>query len=265
MVSDFSDLSHRLRVTSRKRTVQQVNLCLRLGIWAGVLVSVAIIVVCAAAYLANSALFSVRHITIKGAFHVKADEALGLMDIGEGDNILTWNMHEARRMLEAHPWIEKVRISRSFLPASLEVEITERRPEATLILEDKPYLVTGDGVPFLASPEVFYGLVIHADGFTKDDMGSGLSDAMKHALAWARLAGSRGLDVLDVAIEPGFLMNMRLKNSLVFTVFGAPNPVTLDRALKVIKAIKPVEGTIMDLRCQDKIVLRTRGAHGGEG
>jgi cell division septal protein FtsQ len=265
LVSDYSDLPHRIRTPSKKRTLNQINACLRLGIWLCVTVSTAIVVVCAAAYLTNSALFKVRHIEIRGAFHLKTDEVLGLLDIEEGDNILTWDMNEARLRLEAHPWVRELRISRGFFPTALVVEVTERRPLATLVLKDRPYLISEEGVPFMASPEVFYGFLINARDFGRDDMAGGLAETVKNAVAWAGLVEAKGLKVSDLAIVPGRLVDIRLKNSLVFTVFGRPDPAAVDRAVRVMRVIKPVEGTVMDLRCGDKIVLRTRGPHGGEG
>ncbi len=265
MVTDFSDLSSRVKVPSKKRTISQINACIRLAIWICLCVSLAIVAVCATAYLVNSALFEVKRIEITGASHVTTDEAMALLGIEKGDNILTWDMNEARKRLESHPWIRELSISRSVVPASVHVRIREHRPMATLVLEGRPYLLSEEGVPFVDAPGETTGFVIRAENCTKGDMRQGLQAVVKNVLGWARLASGMGLKPREMVVGPAGLADVRLENGLWITVFGKPNRRVMNRALKVMAELKPPPGTIMDLRCDDKIVLRTREAHGDEG
>ena len=57
-------------------------------------------------------------------------------------------------------------------------------------------------------------------------------------------------------------MNIRLDRGVTLVILGAMTPVKVDMALKALAEIKPACGTIMDLTCEDKIVLRNRGYHG---
>jgi hypothetical protein len=71
--------------------------------------------------------------------------------------------------------------------------------------------------------------------------------------------------VQDVLIEPGGLVDIRLKNGITLTIFGGMTPVMAERAIRVIQKLNPPEGTVMDLRCDDKVVLRNGSVHGSEG
>jgi hypothetical protein len=42
-------------------------------------------------------------------------------------------------------------------------------------------------------------------------------------------------------------------------------PIKVEMVKKTLTELNPPEGTIMDLRCDDKVVLRNRGIHGSQG
>jgi cell division septal protein FtsQ len=262
LVSDFKE---RVIVPSKKKTISQINTVLRLVMWISLGVSGLLISVCAAAYLSNSALFHVRHIDIQGNAKVKTDEVLTLLDIEQGDNILSWNMQDARKRLQNHPWIKDVRISRNFVPTSVEVRIVEHRPKATLFLKDRPYLISEDGVVFASATDTYYGLKVSAREYTRQDMKQGLDQTVNNALTASELVRSKGLQVEEALIEQGGLMDIRLKNGLILTTFGQMTPLKVDMAIKTMAKLNPPEGTVMDLRFDDKVVLRNRGVHGSQG
>jgi cell division septal protein FtsQ len=262
LVSDFKD---RVHVPSKKRTISQINSILRVAMWVCLGISGALITICAIAYMSNSALFHLKRIDVTGNVNVKRDEVLTLLDIELGDNILSWNMNAARTRLQKHQWIKDIIISRSFMPASVKVSIMEHKPIATLFLKDRPYLISEEGLVFASSPGVFYGLKVNASDYTKDDMTQGLDQILQCAVRTANLVRSKGLDVQEAAIEPGGLVDLRLKNGITLTIFGDMTPIKVDMAKKALKALNPPEGTVMDLRCDDKVVLRNRGSYGSKG
>ena len=262
MVSDFKE---RVKTSSPKKTISQINTVLRFFIWVCIAISGLLITICTVVYVSNSAVFHVKHITIKGNVHVKADEVLTLLDIEQGDNILSWNMNKARKRLQNHPWIKDVSISRSFVPASVDVEIVEHKPKATLLLKDRPYLISEEGHVFISSPDAYNGLVVNAKDYTQQDMKQGLDQVLNYAIDAATLVQSKGLQVSDVLIEPGGIIALRLKNGITLTTFGQMTPIKVTMAIKTIMKLNPPEGSVMDLRCDDKIVLRNRGVHGSQG
>jgi hypothetical protein len=60
-------------------------------------------------------------------------------------------------------------------------------------------------------------------------------------------------------------MNIRLDKGITLVILGEMTPLKVNMALKAMHEIKPSCGTIMDLTCEDKIVLRNRGGYGSEG
>jgi cell division septal protein FtsQ len=260
-----SDFKQRVRIPSKKKTISQINSALRITMWACLGISGALITLCAIAYVSNSEVFRIKKIDITGNAQIKRDEVLTLLDIEQGDNILSWNMNMARKRLQKHPWIKDLTISRSFVPTSVKVCITEHKPEATLFLKDRPYLISEEGLVFASSSGTYYGLLINASDYTRQDMDQVLGQTLKNAMSAATLVQSKGLDVRDLAIEPGGLVDIRLKNGITLTIFGEMTPIKVEMVKKTLTELKPPEGTIMDLRCDDKVVLRNRGIHGSQG
>jgi cell division septal protein FtsQ len=262
LVSDFKE---RVKTPSKKKTLSQINSVVRLAIWMCLCISGILITVCAVAYISNSSLFHVKRIDITGNVHIKKDEVLTLLDMEQGDNILSWDMNKARQRLQNHPWIKEVSISRSFVPASVDVTLAEHKPKATLFLKDRPYLISEEGLAFASSTDKYYGFLINARDYTREDMKRGLDQVMNNAIEAAGLATAKGFQVSDIIIEPGGLVDLKLNNGITLTIFGKMTPVKMDMAMKTIEKLKPPEGTVMDLRCDDKVVLRNRGAHGSQG
>jgi hypothetical protein len=96
-------------------------------------------------------------------------------------------------------------------------------------------------------------------------MKQGLDLVLNNAIEAATLVASKGLQVNDVLIEPGGLVDLKLKNGITLTITGRMTPIKVDMAIKTIAKLNPPEGTVMDLRCDDKVVLRNRGVHGSQG
>lgn len=261
----MNDYKETKKIASKKKTLSKINLAIRVSIWLCLGVSGALIVFCGTAYVVNSKLFHVREITIKGNEHMDKDEVLALLDIEEGDNLLGWDMDAARRRLLTHPWIKDAGITRSFIPTGVGVRIAEHRPSATLILKDKPYLISEDGVVFASAPEDHYGLMIQAREFAPSRGEEDLHDVLKAAIRAVSIVESKGLKVRDLVIEAGGVMNIRLDKGITLVILGEMTPLKVDMALKAMREIKPTCGTIMDLTCEDKIVLRNRGGYGSEG
>lgn len=262
MVSDYKE---RVRIPSKKKTISQINTILRTGIWICLGISGALIIICAVAYMSNSALFHLKRVDVTGTVNVKKDEVLTLLDIELGDNILSWNMNAARMRLQKHQWIKDITISRSFIPASLKVSIVEHRPVATLFLKDRPYFISEEGFVFASSPGPVFGLKVNATDYTRADMTQGLCQVVQSAVRAAALIRSQGLEVQDASIEQGGLVDLRLKNNVMLTISGDITPVKITMAKKTLKELNPPEGSVMDLRCDDKVVLRNRGVYGSKG
>ena len=218
--------------------------------------------VCAVTYISNSDVFMIRHIEIKGSAHVDEDEVIRLIDVEQGGNILSWDIDAARQRLLRHPWIKDISISRSFIPTSVTICIQEHTPTATLILKDKPYLISEEGIVFSSSPEDSYGIMIQAGDYDQGITGKELHDILQDAIGAVKIVESKGLKVKDLIIESGGRMDIRLDRGVSLMVLGEMTQIKVDLALRTINEINPASGTIMDLTCEDKIILRNRGYHG---
>jgi hypothetical protein len=118
---------------------------------------------------------------------------------------------------------------------------------------------------FISSPDAYNGLVISATDYPQQDMKQGLGQVLNYAIDAATLVQSKGLQVSNVLIEPGGIIALRLTNGITLTTFGQMTPMKVAMAVKTIAKLNPPEGSVMDLRCDDKIVLRNRGVHGSQG
>jgi cell division septal protein FtsQ len=250
------------KTASKKKTISKINLALRISIWLSLVTSCSLILFCGVAYITNSHIFQVRNIEIKGGSHVEENEVLNLLDLEVGDNILGWDMDAARQRLLKHPWVKDISISRNFVPASLTVRIQENKPTATLVLKDKPYLVSEEGLVFASATEDHFGLMIQASDYEPVSTDNDLNDILKEAIKAVTVVEAKGLKVKDLIIESGGMMNIRLDTGVTLVILGEMTSIKVDMALKTLKEIKPECGTIMDLTCEDKIVLRNRGYHG---
>lgn len=258
----ISDYKRKKKTASKKKTISKINLAIRTTIWLSLGISGALMMFCAVAYITNSDLFRMKTIEIIGNEHVEENEVLTLLDIDQGDNILGWDMDAARNRLMKHPWVHDISISRSFVPACVNVRIQEHKPTATLVLKGKPYLISEEGLVFASAPQDNYGLMIQAGDYTSEANGEDLNEILKDAIHAVTVVEAKGLKVKDLIIESGGMMNIRLDRGVTLVILGEMTPVKVDMALKTLEEIKPECGTIMDLTCDDKIVLRNRGYHG---
>lgn len=259
------DYKETKKIASKKKTLSKINLAIRLSIWLCLGISGALIMLCAVAYVVNAEVFHLKNIEVKGNVHVDKNEVLALLDLDQGDNVFSWDMDAAQQRLLKQPWIKDVSISRSLIPASVSVRITEHRPTATLILKDKPYYISEEGHVFASASDDRYGLMIQASDYEPANGQEDFDSVLKLAIQAVSVVETKGLKVKDLVIEAGGVMNIRLTSGITLVILGEMTPRKVDMAMRTIREIKPAIGTVMDLTCEDKIVLRNRGQYGSEG
>lgn len=87
---------------------------------------------------------SVQHVTVRGNARLTKDDVLSLVGDVRGENILQVDLQQYRRRVMDSPWIADVTLRR-VLPATIDVEVVERRPLVTARLGDQLYLVDSSG------------------------------------------------------------------------------------------------------------------------
>ena len=98
------------------------------------------------AHLLENSSFRVREIEVTGCQKIPRESLLSLASIEGMPNLFTLRLKEIAKRLEAHPWIEGVRVEKAF-PNKVRIAVEERKPMAILQLEDL-YYVDAKGVVF---------------------------------------------------------------------------------------------------------------------
>ena len=97
-------------------------------------------------HLLGDPLFRVREVDIEGYQKIPKETLLSLLAIEGMPNLFTLRLRDVAKRLEAHPWIDHVKVSKVF-PDRLWVQVVERRPIAILQLEEL-YYIDAKGVIF---------------------------------------------------------------------------------------------------------------------
>jgi cell division protein FtsQ len=110
--------------------------------------------------------FAVRELRIAPTTHVTGDEIRSLLGVRIGDPLLAVDPDAVAAALTRHPWIASARVRRD-LPATLAVEVVERRANASALI-GALYLLDEGGRPFKrATPEEADGLPV-VTGVTRE-------------------------------------------------------------------------------------------------
>ncbi len=255
----FDDYKPRKRSKSRskKRRESHLNSVLRLSIWICLGVSCAMVVFCAVAYISNSDTFNVRMVKVEGLRQVPLDDILSKIDLAEGDNIFSWNQQNAREALEANPWIKDLRISRRFLPTAVQINVVEHQPAATLIMGDKRYYLTENGRIFVPAGEEDRGMLITIrDELPAEDE---LQQLILRGFSAIRIVEQQGLKVASLSISSGENMLLGLDSGLSLAFQSEITPRKAEMAMLALDKLGTMGKQVMDLSCEDKIILRDRG------
>lgn len=91
--------------------------------------------------------FAISNIAIAGDLHrVRSDQLVALLDVGDHDTLLFFDLHAALGRIMSHPWVKSARIERGY-PHTLVVTVLEQTPVAILATPQYSY-VNREGVAF---------------------------------------------------------------------------------------------------------------------
>jgi cell division protein FtsQ len=97
-------------------------------------------------YVRGAQAFATRSIDITGLSRLTRAEVLAAAELAVGKNVFEVSPEQARAKLEAHPWVDEVKVVRR-LPGSYRIALRERQAIALLQLE-RLYLVSERGSVF---------------------------------------------------------------------------------------------------------------------
>lgn len=93
------------------------------------------------AHLLEDPYFRVREIEVEGGRRIPKETLLSLTVLEGMPNLFSVKLKEVIKRLEAHPWVERVRVGKVF-PNKILIQIEERKPMAIIQLEELYYIDT---------------------------------------------------------------------------------------------------------------------------
>jgi len=93
---------------------------------------------------ASGPLLTVRHVEVEGLEHLERAEVDALLTNLPGQNLITIDLGELTDRLESSPWIRVADIRR-VLPATVAIDVRERRPVALARIDDRLHLIDAWG------------------------------------------------------------------------------------------------------------------------
>jgi len=109
---------------------------------------------CLSHILHKSSWFAVEDIRVSGVKRLRASAVIEMSGLSPGINIFSADLKEAAQRIAAHPWVEEVRMRRSF-PRSLAILVKEWEPVAFFSAGNRDIYVDPRGKTFsgLGKPE----------------------------------------------------------------------------------------------------------------
>ncbi|HOJ32798.1 MAG TPA: FtsQ-type POTRA domain-containing protein [Candidatus Hydrogenedentes bacterium] len=98
-----------------------------------------------AEYLHDAKGFRLQRIRIAGTEHLDPDTVVNASGLTSADNVLLLNTQAVAKRLLANPYIKNCKIRR-VLPNSVEIFVEERIPSATVMIHNRTFTISEDGV-----------------------------------------------------------------------------------------------------------------------
>ncbi|PHS78492.1 MAG: cell division protein FtsQ [Rhodospirillaceae bacterium] len=193
---------------------------------------------------------TLQEVLVTGRSKTDRKALLQALGVVRGAPMLTYDFEEAKRRVEALPWIQYARLERQF-PDTLAVHLAERQPIALWQNRGAFELIDEDGeVIFNAELEQYENL-IHVVGEDAPDYVSGLLELLEtqpllktKVIAAVRIGGRRW----DLLMVGG--INVRLPED------GAPAALSRLVTLETQSGIFGRDVKVLDLRLPDRVIVR---------
>lgn len=98
-------------------------------------------------YMMTSPRFNVKTVAIEGNTRLSPEEVARTGGIAIGDNVFALDLDDARRKVEADPWVKSALVTRK-LPGSVVVKVVEHEPAAVVAIGDRLFLASRAGEVF---------------------------------------------------------------------------------------------------------------------
>ena len=235
----------------------------RLAMTAGVLV----ILVGGCQLLAWSPMLSLKRVEVSTDGRLERREVLQWGGVRPGESLLRTSPSEIKERLEAHPWVDRAWVERSF-PNTLRIRIQERKPVARVLVEGKVFLVDGSGTIFPAYDRPPPGEWITLVGLKLEDL-TGRPEACKRVvlegMALAALLGQQAKWAAEeIGVDPDKGLRLALQGGPGEILLGFGELTQRMRRLEKILQHLSKEGRLkdvvrIDLRHPGRATVKFRG------
>lgn len=214
--------------------------------------------------------FEIRDVEIPNGLRVSREEVLALLDLTPGRGLIVADPKQMEQAVATHPWIRRVQIRRVF-PHALVVDLEERVPAAVLRTGGRDFLLDKEGLLIVAgSSQADQGLPALTG---VDYVGAVFGDAetlarVRSGITLAGLLEQAGAGRTEVDLRtPGDMVAYYSKFRVRFG--DGPFEDKVDRYRRVsdrvfdrwggAESVPVRRGVEVDLRFQDRIIVRERG------
>jgi cell division protein FtsQ len=217
--------------------------------------------------LAWSPMLSLKRVEVTTDGRLERREILQLGGVRPGESLLHTSPSEIRQRLEAHPWVERAWVERSF-PNTLRIRVQERKPVARVVVEGKLFLVDASGSIFPAYDRPPPGEWITLVGLKLEDLDTRPEACRRVVLEAMALAGLLAQQARwsadEIAVDPDRGIRLALQGGPSEVLFGFGELAQRVRRLEKILEHLSKEGRLqdvvrIDLRHPGRATVKFRG------
>lgn len=197
-------------------------------------------------------IFKVKNIEINGNQWLSEEELLKIANMALNSNIIALRSWEVEKKLEEIPQVKEAKVRKVF-PYLLEIEITERQPEALIEVGNRVFCVDEEGVEIPASSTDLVKVRL------PKNQRSLLVESLSLIKIWKK---EFELPLSTIVVENDKLFILQLQNGIVIKCEGVNN---LNKKAAILKpylrdiAVKSLEVGGFDLRAGDDLVIIPSG------
>lgn len=200
--------------------------------------------------------FGLDDIVISGRERTAIEDIDKIVALERGDNILRVDVAKLKQNLETLPWIRDVKISRSFFPNVLQIEIKEKEVLAIWQLNERFYPIDMDGYVIEADYRPVNPILLIVGAGAAENiipflkMVAEINPQYVERIKVANYISKRRWNIILDDIRDGITVKLPAEN--------------VDQAWKKLLKLDAEQGilkrklTIIDLRLEDKVTVKLR-------
>ena len=196
--------------------------------------------------------FDVQNILVEGRRYTDADALKAIINLDQGDALLSLKPNEVKSQLEKLSWVRSVHVERRF-PQTVYIGLTERQPMALWQRQKRLSLIDENGVI----------LTEHKLDRFKDYIILTGADVPEHAYAFLRqLQAQAGIQkrVEAATLISGRRWDLKLKNGVIVKLPEEETALALSRLalMQEQENLMDQDVNVIDVREQTRITVRTK-------